>query len=69
MLRYLIKLNYKQEGERTLNLSGIWDWAFFWDSYGFFLKTVANFLMIIVAIIAVGLLLRAVIGAIRSRGT
>ncbi|AIF45722.1 PTS ascorbate transporter subunit IIC [Virgibacillus sp. SK37] len=49
-----------------MNLSGVWDWMFFWDSFGFFLKTVASFLMIIVAIIAVGMLLKVVIQAVRE---
>lgn len=49
-----------------MNLSGVWDWNFFWDTFGFLLKTVASFLMIIVAIIAVGMLLDVVIRAIRS---
>lgn len=49
-----------------MNLSGVWDWSFFWDSFGFFLRSVAPFLMLIVAIIAVGLLLLVVIRAVRN---
>lgn len=49
-----------------MNLSGVWDWTFFWNTFGFILKTVASFLMIIVAIIAVGMLLKVVIDAVRS---
>ncbi|MCK6259390.1 PTS ascorbate transporter subunit IIC [Fictibacillus sp. KIGAM418] len=49
-----------------MNLSGVWDWTFFWNSFGFILKTVASFLMIIVAIIAVGLLLSVVIKAVKN---
>lgn len=49
-----------------MNLSGVWDWTFFWDTFGFILKTVASFLMIIVAIIAVGMLLQVVIKAIKN---
>lgn len=49
-----------------MNLSNVWDWTFFWETFGFILKTAANFLMVIVAIRAVGMLLKAVIGAIRS---
>lgn len=49
-----------------MSLSGVWDWSFFWDSFGFFLKLAANFLMIIVAVIAVGLLLAVVIRAIKN---
>jgi ascorbate-specific PTS system EIIC-type component UlaA len=47
-------------------LSGVWDWTFFWDTFGFILKTVASFLMIVVAIIAVGMLLQVVIKAVRN---
>ncbi|MBM7543250.1 PTS ascorbate transporter subunit IIC [Amphibacillus cookii] len=49
-----------------MNLSGVWDWSFFWDTFGFILRTVANFLMILVAIIAVGMLLKVVIRAVRE---
>lgn len=49
-----------------MNLSGVWDWTFYWDTFGFILKTVANFLMVIVAIVAVGMLLQVVIKAVRS---
>jgi ascorbate-specific PTS system EIIC-type component UlaA len=49
-----------------LNLSGVWDWDFFWNTFGYILKTVAAFLMVIVAIIAVGMLLNVVINAIRN---
>lgn len=49
-----------------MNLSGVWDWTFYWNTFGFILKTVANFLMVIVAIIAVGMLLSVVIKAVRN---
>lgn len=49
-----------------MNLAGVWDWGFFWETFGFILKTVASFLMIIVAIIAVGMLLQVVINAVRG---
>lgn len=49
-----------------MNLAGVWDWTFFWETFGFILKTVASFLMIIVAIIAVGMLLQVVIRAVRN---
>jgi hypothetical protein len=52
-----------------MNLSGVWDWTFFWNTFGFILKTVASFVMIIVAIIGVGLLLKVVIEAVRSSRT
>ena len=49
-----------------MNLSGVWDWTFYWNTFGFILKTVANFLMVVVAIIAVGMLLSVVIKAVRN---
>lgn len=49
-----------------MNLSGVWDWSFFWDTFGFILKTVASFPMIIVAILAVGLILQIIISAVRN---
>lgn len=50
-----------------MNLSGVWDWTFFWNTFGFLLKTVATFLLIIVAIKGVGMLLEAVIGALMTK--
>lgn len=49
------------------NLSNVWDFSFFWGIFAFLLQTVAPFVMIIVAIIAVGLLLKVIIKAIRER--
>lgn len=49
-----------------MNLSGVWDWSFFWDTFGFIIRTVAPFLLIIVAIIAVGMLLLVVIRAVKA---
>lgn len=48
-------------------MSGIWDWGFFWEAFEFFLKIAATFLLIVVAIVAVGMLLTVVINAIRGR--
>jgi ascorbate-specific PTS system EIIC-type component UlaA len=48
-------------------LSNVFDWDFFWGTFGFILKTVAPFVTIIIAIIAVGLLIASVIRAVRSR--
>jgi len=50
------------------SLSSVFDWSFFWGVFAFLLKTVAPFLMLVIAIFAVGLLLRGVISAIRNRG-
>lgn len=49
------------------SLSNVFDWDFFWGVFGFFLKTISPFIMLVVAIIAVGLLIRAVISAIKAR--
>lgn len=49
------------------SLSNVFDWNFFWGVFGFFLKTVSPFVMLVVAISAVGLLIAGVIGAIRTR--
>lgn len=49
------------------NLSNVWDFSFFWGIFAFLLQTVAPFVLIIIAIVAVGLLLKVVIRAIRER--
>lgn len=51
------------------NLSGVWDWDFMWSTFGFILKLVSPFMMVIVAIVAVGLLLNLVIKAVKQRGS
>lgn len=48
-------------------LSNVFDWDFFWGTFGFILKIVAPFVMLIVAIIAVGLLLKNIIAAVRQK--
>lgn len=48
------------------SLSGVWDFDFLWSTFGFILKLVAPFVLIVVAIIAVGLLLKMVIEAVRQ---
>lgn len=49
-----------------MNLSGVWDWSFFWETFGFLLRAVANFPMVIIAIIAVGLLIGVIIKAVKN---
>ncbi|HHY22575.1 MAG TPA: PTS ascorbate transporter subunit IIC [Bacilli bacterium] len=49
------------------SIGNVWDWAFFWNTFGFILGIVASFVLIIVAIYAVGLLLQMVVKAIRDR--
>lgn len=50
------------------SLQGIWDFDFLWSTFGYILKLVAPFVVIIVAIYAVTILIKGVVGAIRSRG-
>ena len=49
------------------DMSNVFDWTFFWGVFSFFLKTVAPFLMLIIAIFAVGWLLKMVVGAVKSK--
>lgn len=50
-------------------LSNVLDWDFFWGMFGFFLRIVAPFVMLIVAILAVGILLTNVIAAVKNDKT
>lgn len=51
------------------DLSSVWDWDFMWGTFGFLLKLAAPFVMIIIAIFAVGFLLKMIVDAIRSRNS
>lgn len=48
-------------------LANVFDWDFFWGVFGFILKIVAPFVMLIIALYAVGILLRNVIAAVRQK--
>mgnify|MGYP000564563486 CR=1 FL=1 len=48
-----------------LDVKNLWDLAFMWETFGFILKIVAPFLMIIIAIIGVGMLLQMVVAAVK----
>ena len=54
------------------NVGELWDMDFLWDTFAFLLKVVAPFLLIIIAILAVGALLimvvKAVVTAVRNNG-
>lgn len=54
--------------ETVATLSEVWDWDFMWSTFGFILKLVSPFVMVVVAVIVVGLLLTLVIKAVQSRG-
>lgn len=48
------------------DLSGVWDFTFFWDVFGYLLNSASPFVMITVAILAVGLLIWAIITAVKA---
>lgn len=45
----------------NLNVSDVWDWAFFWQMFRNFMATVSPFVMIPTVIMAVGLLIGVII--------
>lgn len=47
-----------------INVDGIWNWDFMWNTFAFILKLAAPFVMIIIGIIGVGMLLKMVVGAV-----
>ena len=49
-----------------LDVGELWDLDFLWETFGFILKIVAPFLLIIIAIIAVGMLLKMVVAAVKK---
>ncbi|WP_429794239.1 PTS ascorbate transporter subunit IIC [Bacillus toyonensis] len=49
-----------------MNLGNVWDWDFFWGIFGFLLKSTSPFVLIIVAIVAVGLLIGVIIVAVKN---
>lgn len=49
-----------------VNLGNLWDFSFMWDTFAFLLKVVAPFLMIVIAVLAVGALLYIVVGAVKQ---
>lgn len=44
----------------------IWDWNFFWSVFKNFLSSSASFVEIIVAVIAVGLVLKVIVQAVKG---
>lgn len=48
------------------DLENIWNFDFMWNNFFFLLKVVAPFVMIIIAILAVGLLVKMVVGAVKD---
>jgi len=50
-----------------MNISDIWDWAFFWSMFRNFMASISSFVMIIIAISAAGLLVGTIVRAVRNR--
>lgn len=50
-----------------MNVSDVFDWAFFWSMFRNFVASAAPFIMIVVAIYAMGLLLGMIVKAVRNR--
>lgn len=46
--------------------SSIWDWNFFWECFRFFIVLVGGFIMLVVAINAVGAMLENIIKSVRK---
>jgi len=46
------------------DIGNVWDWDLLWDTFAYILKIVAPFLMILIAILAVGALLIMVVTAV-----
>ena len=49
-----------------LDVENLWNFDFMWEVFGFLLKIVAPFLMIIIAIIAVGMLIGYIVSAVKN---
>jgi len=48
------------------DLENVWNFDFMWDNFFFILKVVAPFVLIIIAILAGGRLLKMVVGAVKE---
>jgi len=48
------------------NMGNVWDFDFLWSTFGWLLKLVSPFVVVLVAILALGLLLKVVIEAVRA---
>lgn len=57
----------RNEGIGMGNLGNVFDWDFFWGIFGFLFKTGAPFVLIMVAIYAVGKLIGALVSAVKAK--
>lgn len=48
------------------NVGSLWDFDFMWENFEYFVKLAAPFVMIAVAILAVGALLYMIVGAVKK---
>lgn len=48
------------------SMGNVWDFDFLWSTFGWLLKLVSPFVVVLVAILALGLLLKVVIEAVRA---
>lgn len=57
---------YRRMEVGRMNVSDVWDWAFFWSMFRNFMATASPFVMIPTVVIVVGLLLKVIIQAVRA---
>lgn len=50
------------------DLANVFDWSFFWGVFGFLMSVASPFVMLSVAISAVGLLIFVIVRAVRNKG-
>ncbi|URJ38186.3 PTS ascorbate transporter subunit IIC (plasmid) [Paenibacillus polymyxa] len=55
--------------DTMMDISDIWDWNFFWSMWKNFMKTGSNFVMVVVAVVVVGMLMAAIVNAVKGRKT
>lgn len=49
------------------DIGNVFDWSFFWGVFGFLMSVASPFVMLSVAISAVGLLIFVIVRAVRSK--
>ncbi|HHY72267.1 MAG TPA: PTS ascorbate transporter subunit IIC [Bacillus bacterium] len=49
------------------NMGNVFDWSFFWGTFGFLMGVAGPFVMLSVAISAVGLLIFVIVRAVRNK--
>lgn len=54
-------------GEKSMNVSDLWDFTFFWQMFRNFIATAAPFVMVVMAVYVVKLLLSSIMSAVARR--